>query len=310
MKGEHRSMKTIYDKNQAKIVEFVGDDDSWRPAFDDLILREAVFTKADLEGASFDNCHLAGSDFEQADLYWAHLCDCNFSECNLLNSCLRGVYAYGTTFWRADLRGVDFSRDNLGGVSNFFRCDFSEMKWDRTTNFQDACYDEYTVFPKEFDPGAHGMKKIHDPSENPDKNVFNTNILRYRTIKNRVFENESSGNMIFNDCDLGGSVFVGCRFFSTDFSYSRLQNCKFHGSSLIRAVFRKADLRGADFSAGSGKEPADLSDADLREIKYDEATNFSGARYSSRTYFPESFSPREHNMQLMESSVDSFWKQV
>ena len=97
--------------------------------------------------------------------------------------------------------------------------------------------------------------------------------------------------------------------FSTDFSYSSLQNCKFHNSDLIRSIFWKADLRGADFSAGSGKEPADLSDADLREIKYDEATNFSGAYYSARTYFPKSFRPQEHNMQLMESSIDSPWKQ-
>lgn len=97
--------------------------------------------------------------------------------------------------------------------------------------------------------------------------------------------------------------------FSTDFSYSSLQNCKFHNSDLIRSIFWKADLWGADFSAGSGKEPADLSDADLREIKYDEATNFSGAYYSARTYFPKSFRPQEHNMQLMESSIDSQWKQ-
>lgn len=97
--------------------------------------------------------------------------------------------------------------------------------------------------------------------------------------------------------------------FSTDFSYSSLQNCKFHNSDLIRSIFWKADLRGADFSAGSGKEPADLSDADLREIKYDETTNFSGAYYSARTYFPKSFRPQEHNMQLMESSIDSQWKQ-
>ena len=309
IKEEHHSMKTIYDKNQLKIVEFIGNDDSSMKDLKDLILRNAVFTRANLEGWFLDNCYCEGADFEQADLYWAHLDYCNFSRCNFSNSCLRGISARGVIFWKADLRGADFSRDNLGGHNTFFHCDFSEMKWDETSNFQDACYDEYTIFPKDFHPESHGMKKIHDPYEVIDLSVLHKNILRRHSLKNRNFENENFSQIIFNDCDLDFCTFEHCSCFSTDFSYSSLRNCKFHNSDLIRSIFWKADLRGADFSAGSGKEPADLSDADLREIKYDETTNFSGAYYSARTYFPKSFRPQEHNMQLMESSIDSQWKQ-
>ena len=43
-------MKTIYDKNQLKIVEFIGNDDSSIKDLKDLILRHAVFTLANLEG--------------------------------------------------------------------------------------------------------------------------------------------------------------------------------------------------------------------------------------------------------------------
>ncbi len=42
-------MKTIYDKNQSKIVEFIGNDDSSIKDLKDLILRNAVFTRANLE---------------------------------------------------------------------------------------------------------------------------------------------------------------------------------------------------------------------------------------------------------------------
>ena len=65
-------MKTIYDKNQSKIVEFIGNDDSSIKDLKDLILRNAVFTRANLEGWFLDNCYCEGADFEQADLYWAH----------------------------------------------------------------------------------------------------------------------------------------------------------------------------------------------------------------------------------------------
>ena len=77
-------MKTIYDKNQSKIVEFIGNDDSSMKDLKDLILRNAVFTLANLEGWFLDNCYCEGAGFEQADLYWAHLGYCNFSRCNII----------------------------------------------------------------------------------------------------------------------------------------------------------------------------------------------------------------------------------
>lgn len=302
-------MRTIYDKNQLKIVEFIGNDDLSINCLTDLILRNAVFTRANLEGWYLDNCYCEGADFEQADLYWAHLDYCNFSRCNFSNACLRGISARNVIFWRADLRGADFSKDNLGGHNIFINCDFSEMKWDETTNFQDALYDDYTISPKDFYPESYGMKKINESSEVIDLSIFHKNILRHYCLKNRNFENENFTQIIFNYCNLDFCTFEHCSCFSTDFSYSSLRNCKFHDSDLLRAVFWNADLRGADFSARFSKEPADLSDADLREIKYDETTNFSGAYYSVRTYFPNSFRPQEYNMQLRMSPIDSLWKQ-
>ncbi len=300
--------KIISDKLCNKIVEIDTCNITDISNLNDLVLRNANFENLNLEGWSLDNTYCMNSNFYNADLYGAFLAYCDFSNCDLRNADLRGICADRTIFWKSDLRGTNFSINNLGGANYFNNCDFSDMNWDKNTKFTGAFYDQYTIFPKTFIPEEYGMQ-LKISSEKPlFPNSFENLIYRYGNFQKQDFSNHSLGHAILVYSNFAEASLENSNCFSTDFSYADLRNCSFRNASLIRTIFYHADMRGVDFSGGNNAAPADLSDADLRQIIYDRTTKFSGAFYSSRTYFPEGFEPQKYGMKIVDSVFDNLWK--
>jgi uncharacterized protein YjbI with pentapeptide repeats len=69
---------------------------------------------------------------------------------------------------------------------------------------------------------------------------------------------------------------------ASDFRYASLYQANLRGSNLARANLRNADLRGAVLTGWASLYRADLRGADLRDIKYDQNTNFDGAIYNTQ----------------------------
>jgi len=260
-----------------------------------------------LEGTSFADSFLAGANFAGADLYGAFVTYSNFSECDLKNACLRGIYTDRTIFWRADLRGADFSLDNLGGATLLQRCDFREITWDETTNFKGAHYDDQTMFPDGFCPQTFGMVRI--PTEKQDSVPMpgEGGIFRYENFQKRFFGGDLA-YAVFNCCNLTDAVFPNIDCFHADFSLSNLRNAVFTAAKLYNVTFRQTDLHGAKFITADPGTPCNLSGADLYGMIYDETTVFAGALYSPTTRFPDNFDPSKHAMILTAANPPSHWQ--
>lgn len=280
---------------------FKNRQDGDRYYFDDLFLRDVYLPNSSLEGASFYNTCCENGYFYASDLYWAELSYTDFSNADLRRADLRGASAIGTVFWRCDLRGADFSADNLGGNIHFRNCDFTEMIWDEDTDFNGAFYDEHTWFPSNFCPEQKGMKK---ENSNLSDEVNEKRIFRFLDRHKTSFVKSHIGCTIWRYANLSHCNFSLCDAYSADFTAADLRGAVFANASLMRTSFYKADLRGSDFSRGEYSEGADLTSADLREIIWDESTNFTGILYSHDTHFPKDLNPEKWGMKQVPSIIE------
>ena len=113
--------------------------------------RQSDFAGSDFRAAKFSQntnfyqCALNGTNFEGTDLGHANFHKVNFQGANLRNTKNWGQISH-STFMRADLRGADFSTA---------KGNFKRVKW------QDAVYDEKTVFPPGIIPNQVGARKAN-----------------------------------------------------------------------------------------------------------------------------------------------------
>ena len=123
-------------------------------------------------------------------------------------------------------------------------------------------------------------------------------------IKNETLKSVDWSQMNFSDLDLSNSDLAGFRMFRSTFG-PKMERANLSGASLWGAKFDKSNLRSAnltwtdvsysDFS-GADLSHANFSDASIQGANFKEAINidkaiFNGARYSSGTNFPLSFTP-------------------
>jgi len=125
--------------------------------FDNMVIRDASLAGRELEGISFDSSDLQGSDFTGADLYGANLSDSNFDHCSFRAADLRYTHMYRVSFRDADMRGAQFSLDQMGGALHLDAVDFSDANLEEA-DFTGALYDSDTVFPDGFDSEERGLK--------------------------------------------------------------------------------------------------------------------------------------------------------
>ena len=130
---------------------------------------------------------------------------------------------------------------------------------DPFTQFAGITYDVDAVFPEGFDPKSKGMVFVGCNKDNYKEYVRDGG----RKLKKLI---EVTGK----DCDLQGDNF------SRD---------SFRGD-----YFGPSDVRGAKLNS------SDFRGADVRDIIYDEDTDFEGSFYDGDTIFPKGFDPESKGM--------------
>lgn len=287
------NIKDIFGKTITVLDTIPDDIEAPIHSLENCILRNVDLSFHNLEGCYMWSAYCEGGKFISSDLYAAYVGSANFSHCDLSNACMRGISAWDTIFYKANLCGADFSLDNLGGYAEFWNCDFSGIQWDERTNFYGARYDEYTIFPDGFHPQKKGMIFDSRPAGIPEKRL----IFRNTHISKLKREDYAEKKLIIVNSTLKGHDFSDWGGYYTDFSYSNLSGCCFVGSALTYAVFYNANLSGCDFSNSGDKDLTTiLFGADLRGIIIDSHTKFSGAIYNDKTLFSDNFCPESYGM--------------
>jgi uncharacterized protein YjbI with pentapeptide repeats len=139
--------------------------------FERASLKNCNFQGAKLEGTNLSYADLTGSDFRKSSFSWPSIYQAifngadlsgidlnglNTSEMKFREAKLRGTKGfnqiYGTDYYKADLRGADFS---------------TAVLLDRT-NFRKAKVDQYTRWPKGFDVKDQGLEFVETKPEEKD----------------------------------------------------------------------------------------------------------------------------------------------
>lgn len=105
----------------------------------------ARFSRAMLREVDFSSTLIRGADFSKSDLRNSYFADADATDRRISKSC--NLCAKRTDFQGARLQGA-----------NFLEMRFPEdADNDEVISWSGATYDEFTLFPAEFDPIAHGM---------------------------------------------------------------------------------------------------------------------------------------------------------
>lgn len=112
--------------------------------FYDANFQRAGLKRADMKGCVFENCDMRNCDMTRVYAKKAKIVNSDLTRSELKQLNLN----------KAFLRNVDMKNCNLRGAI---------LTWDEASNVNltGSIYDQYTVFNKDFDPGAHGMQYVY-----------------------------------------------------------------------------------------------------------------------------------------------------
>lgn len=157
-------------------------------------------------------------------------------------------------------------------------------------NLYGAIYDEFTIFPRAFNPDEFRMFCLEKGADfsNIEEDLQKVK-LRYSVLDNINFSNSS-----LKRADIKGSEIVNCNMHNTiltrayaketlikdtDLSDSKLKQIQLTGAELINVDLRKANLKSA-----------------LLDWRFVKNVDLRGAKYNSETVFTEGFNPRAAGM--------------
>ena len=109
-----------------------------------------------------------------------------------------------------------------------------------------------------------------------------------------ILNDKDALRTIFSGANLKGAFFSNINFTSAKFAGTDLRRSQFPGCTLIDADFRKAKLQGANLQL---VHPATAA------LQRMEDANFVGARYDTRTLWPQGFDPKAAGAILEEDST-------
>ncbi|MEM7334320.1 MAG: pentapeptide repeat-containing protein [Chloroflexota bacterium] len=243
--------------------------------FDDAtMLLDAIFTNADLRGAN-----LAEADLDEIESISGAIYDAatewpadanydgalyigrgaNLSNCNLTQKNLPNVDLTNADLQQANLSYAVFLGGNFTGAklqkADLRGTDLTQAKMDGTTKIDGAIYNFATKWPAKFDY-ARAIATA------PGANLKKINLRKL---------------------GLGKAQLQGA-----DLTEATLENAFLGEANLSGADLRKADLERADLS-GAKLDDAMLQGADLKSIKTDDKTSFTGAIYNEYTSWPSGY---------------------
>ncbi len=113
---------------------------------------------------------------------------------------------------------------------------------------------------------------------------------------------------------MSGTELQGAYLIDAQFKEATLDFAKLNGANLEGAQLQKADLFGADMQganlSGAQLQGANLSRANLHEVKFtgefrrDSPPNFSGAKASRKTVWPDEFDPQAAGVRMVDEGAD------
>ncbi len=127
---------------------------------------------ADLRGANLTGAYLHSADMNQAlmsgiDLSYAYMLNAQLSGADLTNASLEYAFLSYADFSGADLSGTDFTFANLTNANlqgaDLTGADLSQICGCFNADFQNATYDNQTLFSEDMDPDSLGMIFVPSP---------------------------------------------------------------------------------------------------------------------------------------------------
>lgn len=167
-----------------------------RRDFREIDLSGADLREANLSGANLSGANLRETDLRQAQLLTAQLCEANLWGASLTGASLTGANLSGADLRNTILSGAILNQANLAKV-----------------RFSNACYDQETQFPDDFDPIFHDLKMVIVPKElsshQPAKQIKsaeNTTNLEFTKFPVSKNEQETNSDKAKNDSLLKNPV--------------------------------------------------------------------------------------------------------
>lgn len=277
-----------------------------------------------LEGAVLHRAHiisddiyqkdLSESNFEGATFRWSNINNIDFSKSNFADSFLEDTIFASVNFTKADLEDAKFERcnfqhtrfdeANLKGTmfkdsnligANFEDCDLNQTKFDGL-----CIYDATTEFPEGFKPEDNVFLKKLEIGANLSNTVMKKIKLRGEDMAGYEANLEKVN---FTKADLSEAIMTDLNMKDCKFKKAYMREAVLSGSDLENADFRKANLEGVNFSNTTSKNTklkgANFAWANLNKSITDGA-DFTGAKYSDDTIFPEGFDPVSRGMIKLE----------
>ncbi|WP_322966077.1 pentapeptide repeat-containing protein [Sphingomonas fuzhouensis] len=148
----------LYNVNGIEIYNLPGHGNS--NDLDSAKLSGLNLSFVDLEGFNLSDADMSYAILKGANLYWAILFRANLTEANLADADLRGANLCQAKMVKADLSGSNFGYDKLGVAAKLQGAQLLEAIIE-DSNFIGAEYDDFTVFPKDFNPITRGMRMVN-----------------------------------------------------------------------------------------------------------------------------------------------------
>ncbi len=232
-----------------------------------------------------------------------------------INADMKHVIFSNTVF-----ENIRFEGSNEKMAQFFINVDFSTAEFSNVT-FKNVFYDCDTKWPKNFDPLNAGLTPIgyrcdgvnmQDAYKNKDYHMLNLKRVRIHKpdysgshfYKTRL--PSFSGQAKFLNTRIEDSSFYMVDAYNTAFNYSNITNTNFTSAKLRRSHFESAFIHNNNFSF------SELTDANFISVNLQnnnfrnaylvgskfltrnsgfETNNFTGAKYSEQTIWPEGFDP-------------------
>ena len=121
-----------------------------------FIMSNSVMCNANLSYAHLEGAYLEGAHLEGAHLEGAHLKEAHLEGAHLEGAYLEGAYLEGAHLEWVNLEGAHLEGANLKGA-NLESVYFDYYALQDKNLLDKSCYDDQTVFPKEFNPKQYGM---------------------------------------------------------------------------------------------------------------------------------------------------------
>lgn len=312
--------------------------------FSEASLYHAQLTAKDLTGARFDDAQLVEANlaesilddsrhyrtnYYKAFLYGAKVHRAQFQYTNLTQAIMTGCFGDTPEFLCAKMAGCRLDRSQLEAPS-FEYCDLSNASLNGVL-FSSPLLDPEEI-PNQFtlkstiaEAGANFTGAILSGCNIKGSNLMGANFTRTNLSgKNTpaVIINTYLQYANFSDANLSGVQFQKSRLQAANFRHANLSNTNFskvgQAEYLVDTDFTAADLTASNLSGLDLTEcrlkqaifnhanlcDTDLRGVDLRDIAWDEQTQWQSAKYNRSTRLPAGFDPKAHGMTYRPSLIE------